>query len=192
MILRHQKYQRKSTHMILRHQKYQRKSTHMIFTLRSSIMHFHPNLTLRDTGNNAKKEFEENQNYVGEESHQEPYHPSTFMKMVKETTRTMSAVNDKRRQVLPSKVIWDGTIDRFEVFRNNAEGHYGQIGAGFLFDSSFQEAYLERVVDCYVDFLDEVPSASQIKKDARALHGTLLSACQSGVGRRILMENRDK
>jgi hypothetical protein len=41
------------------------------------------------------------------------------MKMVKERARTMSAVNDERRQVLPSKVIWDGTIDHFEVFRNN-------------------------------------------------------------------------
>jgi hypothetical protein len=27
----------------------------------------------------------------------------------------MSYINDERRQVLPSKVIWDGTIDRFEV-----------------------------------------------------------------------------
>jgi hypothetical protein len=104
----------------------------------------------------------------------------------------MSAVNDGIRQVIPSKVIWDGIIDRFEVIRNNVEGHYGQIGAGYLFDSSFQEAYLERGVDCYVDFLDEVHSASQIKKDARALYGALLSACQSGVGRTILMENRDK
>jgi hypothetical protein len=43
-----------------------------------------------------------------------------------------------------------------------------------------------------VDFLNEVPSASQIKKDACALYGALLSACQSSVGRRILMENRDK
>jgi hypothetical protein len=56
--------------------------------------------------------------------------------------------NDERRHVLPSKVIWDGTIERFEVFRNNVEGHYGQIGAGYLFDSSFKEAYLERDVDC--------------------------------------------
>jgi hypothetical protein len=46
----------------------------------------------------------------------------------------------ERRQVLASKVIWDGTIDRFEVFTNNGEGHYGQIGAGYLFDSKFQEA----------------------------------------------------
>jgi hypothetical protein len=44
----------------------------------------------------------------------------------------------------------DGTIDHFEVFRNNVEGHYGQIGAGYLFDSSFQDAYLERGVDCTV------------------------------------------
>jgi hypothetical protein len=84
------------------------------FILRTSIMHFYPNLTLKGTGNDAKKEFEENQNYIDdEEFHQESYHPSTFMKMVKERTRTMSALNDERRQVLPSKVIWDGTIDRF-------------------------------------------------------------------------------
>jgi hypothetical protein len=114
------------------------------------------------------------------------------MKMVKERIRTMSAVNDERCQVLPSKFIWDGTIDCFEVFRNNIEGHHGQIGAGYLFDSYIQEAYFERGVDCYVDFLDEVPSASQIKKDNRAWNGALLSACQSGVGRRILMEIRDK
>jgi hypothetical protein len=115
------------------------------------------------------------------------------MKMVKERTRTMSVVNDERSHVLPSKIIRDGTIDRFEVFRNNIEGHYGQIGAGYLFDSIFHEAYyLERGVDCYVDFLDEVPSASQIKKDVRALYGSLIIACQSGVGRRILIENRDK
>jgi hypothetical protein len=112
--------------------------------------------------------------------------------LIKERTQTMSAVNDERRQVLPSKVIWDETIDRFEVFRNNVEGHYGQLVLVIYFYSSFQKAYLERGVDCYVDFLDEVPSASQIEKDARVLYGILLSACQSGVGRRILMENRDK
>jgi hypothetical protein len=29
----------------------------------------------------------------------------------------MSAANDESRQVLPSRVIWDGSIDRFEVSR---------------------------------------------------------------------------
>jgi hypothetical protein len=47
------------------------------------------------------------------------------MNMIKGRTRAMSVVNDERRQVLPSRVIWDGTIDRFELFRNNVEGHYG-------------------------------------------------------------------
>jgi hypothetical protein len=80
--------------------------------------------------NNAKKKFKENQNSIGhEEFHQEPDHPSTFMNMVKERTRTMSAVNDERRQLLASHILWDGTIDRFEVFRNNVEGYYGRIGA---------------------------------------------------------------
>jgi hypothetical protein len=40
--------------------------------------------------NNAKKEFKENQNYVGENFHQEPDYPSTFMRMVKERSQTMS------------------------------------------------------------------------------------------------------
>jgi hypothetical protein len=47
--------------------------------------------------NNAKSEFKENQNYIGdEEFYQEPDHPYTFMKIVMEITRTMSAVNDER------------------------------------------------------------------------------------------------
>jgi hypothetical protein len=59
----------------------------------------------------------------------------------------------------------------------------------YLFDSDFQEAYLEKVEDCYIHFLDEVHLATQIKKDARAMYGALLSACQSGVGHGILIEN---
>jgi hypothetical protein len=85
------------------------------------------------------------------------------MKMVKEKTRTISTANDERRQVLPSKVIWEEAIDHFEVFRNNVEGHYGQIGSGYLFDPSLREAYLEMGVDCYVDFLDEIFSIEKSK-----------------------------
>jgi hypothetical protein len=72
------------------------------------------------------------------------------------------------------------------------DSHYGQSGAGYLFDPDFQAAYLERGPDCFVDFLNEVPSASQIKKDTHALYGALLIPCQGDVGQRILMENRLK
>jgi hypothetical protein len=78
-------------------------------------------------------------------------------------------------------------MECFEVFRKNVECHYEQICTVHLFDSSFQDAYLERDVDCYFDFLDEVHSAPQTKEDACSLYGVLLSSCQSGVGRRILM-----
>jgi hypothetical protein len=88
----------------------------------------------------------------------------------------MSAVNDERQKVVPTKVIWDGTTDSFEVIRNNVEGNFGQIAASYLLDSSSHEAYLERGIDYYFDFLDEVPSASQINKNKHTLYGALLSA----------------
>jgi hypothetical protein len=63
-------------------------------------MHFYPKHDSEGYRNNAKKEFEENQNHIGdEEFHQETDNPRTFMKMVKERTRIISDVNDERRQV---------------------------------------------------------------------------------------------
>jgi hypothetical protein len=46
--------------------------------------------------NNAKKDFENNQDYLDEELHQESDHPSTFMKTIKGRIRAMSAANDTR------------------------------------------------------------------------------------------------
>ena len=114
------------------------------------------------------------------------------MNMIKGRAMARAASNDKRHQVHNPRVIWDGNIDGFEIFRNNLEVHYRQIGTGYLFDPDFQIAYLERGTECYIDFLDEVPSASQIKKDTCALYGVFLGACQGEVGRMILMENRVK
>jgi hypothetical protein len=102
-----------------------------------------------------------------------PDNPSTFMSRIRDKAIGKVATNDERRQVLNPRVTWDGSIDRFEIFRNNVEGHCGQSGAGKLFDPDFQAAYLERGTDCFVDFLDEVPFASQIKKDTHTLYGAL-------------------
>jgi hypothetical protein len=104
--------------------------------------------------NDVKKAYENDPYPLDVDEHQVPDHPSSFMNMIKGRSRAISPANDERRQVLPSRVIWDGRIDRFEVFRNSVEGHYGQIGKGYLFDTSFQNAYLEKGVDCYVDFMD--------------------------------------
>jgi hypothetical protein len=84
---------------------------------------------------------------------------------------------------LHSRDIRDRTRYNFEVFGNSVEGQYGQVGAGYLFDVSFQDACLQKGVDCCIDFLGEV-------WDACALYGELLIACKSDVRCRILMENR--
>jgi hypothetical protein len=83
--------------------------------------------------NDVKKMYEDNPYLLGVDEHQVPDHPSSFMNMTKWRSQAISAANDKRRQVLSSRIIWDGSIDCFEVFRNNVKGHYGHTGAGYLF-----------------------------------------------------------
>jgi hypothetical protein len=153
---------------------------------------FLPNPEFENYRNDVKKRYEYYKNMLDVNEHQMTDHPSTFMKMIKGRVNAMSAENNEISQVLNPRVTWDGSMDRFEVFRNNVEGHYGQIGAEYLFDAEFQTAYFERGTDCYVNFLDEVPSASQIKKDASTMYGALISAYQGGIGSRILIESRNK
>jgi hypothetical protein len=48
--------------------------------------------------------------------HRIPDHLRTFMKMMRGGgTNTLSASNNERCQVLIPRVIWGGSIDRFEV-----------------------------------------------------------------------------
>jgi hypothetical protein len=103
----------------------------------------------------VKKQYKSDQdspNLLSEDLHQMPDNPSTFMSRIRERAIGKIATNDQRRQVLNPRVTWDGSIDRFEIFRNNVEGHYGQSGVGCLFDPDFQAAYRERGTDCFVDF----------------------------------------
>jgi hypothetical protein len=111
----------------------------------------------------AKKKYESNQSSpspLDENLHQMPDNPRLFMPRIREKAIGKMAANEERRQVLNPRVTWDGSIDRFEIFRNNVEDHYEQKAAGYLFDIDFQAAYLERGTVCFDDFLDEVHSTS--------------------------------
>jgi hypothetical protein len=77
----------------------------MTFTLIISIIHFNLNLTLKDIGTMLRRNLKKVR--ISEEFHQDPYHPSTFMKIIKERTQTISASNDESLQFLPSKVFCD-------------------------------------------------------------------------------------
>jgi hypothetical protein len=90
-------------------------------------------------------------------------------------------MKDVKSNILDPRVTWDGSIDRFKVLRHNVEVYHGQSSAVYLFDPNFQAAYWERGSNCFVDILDEVSSASEIKKDTRALNSASLSACQERI-----------
>jgi hypothetical protein len=93
--------------------------------------------------NDVKNPYENDPYPSGLDEHQVPDHPSSCMGMIKGRSHAISTANDERRQVLSSRAIWYGSINRFDAFRNSDEGYYGRIGAGYLFDASFQIVYLE-------------------------------------------------
>ena len=99
---------------------------------------------------------------------------------------------DEKRQVLPARVEWDGSIEEFETFDNKIQGHFGQAGAGYLFNTKFQTAYCKDGSDCFIHFLDEVASASQILKDTRALFGALKAAIKGHAAKKFLHQYEDK
>jgi hypothetical protein len=71
------------------------------------------------------------------------------------------------------------------VFKSNVNVHHGRIGAGFLFDLRFQEAYLERGVDCHAYFPDGVPFVSRFKKAGIHSWCQLVKICQDQKSRKI-------
>ena len=93
---------------------------------------------------------------------------------------------DEKRAVLPARVTFDGAFDKFEEFRPKIRGHFAQTGAVYLFARSFQKAYLKDGTACYINFLNEVHSESQVVKDIKVLYGALLSACHVGVAKATL------
>ena len=76
---------------------------------------FLPKLDFEGYRNDVKKRYEDDQNMLDVDEHQMPDHSRTFTKMIKLRGNEFSAANDERLQVLSPCIIWDGSIDRFEV-----------------------------------------------------------------------------
>ena len=124
-------------------------------------------------------------------SKKQPNTSLNFMRKQHERGSSGDSSKDKVRTTLPARVTWDGSFDTFTACRNKVEGHYGQTGAGYLFDKAFQKCYLRYGVACIKEFQDDVHSTSQIKKDIHALFGALCCACNVGVGQTILLQYMD-
>jgi hypothetical protein len=66
---------------------------------------FMPRQVFEAYRNDVIKTYEDEQYSLGVDEHQMPDHTSTFMKMVKGRSQAISAANDERRQVLPSRAF---------------------------------------------------------------------------------------
>ena len=117
---------------------------------------------------------------------------SGFMTKYGKKYSSKGSSKDEKRTPLPARITWDGSFDSFELFRNQVEGHYGQVGAGYLFDEEFQKCYIKYGAGCVELFQDDVETQSQFKKDNRALYGALLSACHKGSAKTILIDHKPK
>ena len=98
---------------------------------------------------------------------------------------------DEKRQALPSRHTWDGNMDNFREFQKQVEGFHCQVVAGYLFLKEFQKRYKKDGSACWIYFMDDVASESQVNRDIKALYGALLSACKVGVGSSILAKHSE-
>ena len=101
--------------------------------------------------------------------------------------RIPSEQKDVTQATLPSRHTWNKKMDTFPKFCTKMRGHYGQLGAGYLFLKDFQARYLADGNRCWIYFQDEVASESQVKKDIRSLYSALESACKVDVGQDIFL-----
>ena len=103
------------------------------------------------------------------------------------TRRLPPEEKDKTRQPLPARYVWDGRMGKFPEFQSQVEGHYGQVGAGYMFLEKFQNRYLNDGTKCWIYFTERVHSESQVAKDIDALYGALMTSCYQGVGKDIIL-----
>ena len=108
-----------------------------------------------------------------------------FMENINRYTSTKLDSKSEKQTPLPPRYTWDGDMDKFKDFHNQLEGHYQQVGAGYLFRSDFQRAYLLEGPEYYSHFSDFVRSKAQMITDIAALYGALKAACKRGVGKSI-------
>ena len=60
--------------------------------------------------NEMRQQYEGGQYDLTEADFQEADNPSTFMKIIKAITHAASIFKDEKRQDLPSRIIWDGSL----------------------------------------------------------------------------------
>jgi len=123
----------------------------------------------------------------GEERYKEDRQWEALRSWEYPTSRGIPSPREEKRTPLPARYTWNGDLATFDEFQEQVEGHYGQVGAGYLFMEDFQERYMLNGISCWIDFKSFVSSEQQAKRDICALYGALRSACKNGIGKSMLV-----
>ena len=103
--------------------------------------------------------------------------------------RTPNKDEGIKRQPLPQRIKFSEKLEDFEVYKALFEGHFIQTGMSYLFQTSFQEAYLTFGKECINYIRDPlIPSQDMLLKDIRVLYGALKQSCTNGAGKVILLK----
>ena len=98
--------------------------------------------------------------------------------------------------MFPSKITWNGTIEKFPVYKDAIEGFYAQEHVSYLFNQEFQELYMKHGDSVMQHFLDseyEDLTIQSIKETSQHLYGTLQMSCRtSNTAKRFLRSNKPK
>ena len=95
----------------------------------------------------------------------------------------------EKRTPLPARIVWTGALGGFENFRNKVEGHYAQIGAGYLFDEEIQAKFLEKGYEAILEFQEEGIPVTQFKKDVGLSILTVLVLRSAVSASLVLLQN---
>jgi hypothetical protein len=102
---------------------------------------------------------------LDENLHQLPDNPSTFMSRIKQKAIGKIAANDEDAKYSTQESPGTEVL----TFLRSLGKMWRVIAERVVLDPDFQTAYMERMTNCFIDTLDKVHSASQIKKDPREL-----------------------
>ena len=98
-------------HFIPSHQGYQGNLIQPPFTRNHAFL---PESNFEECRREVKQKYEEIQSYVVKDDIDSP---SSFMNIIRARTDAALSTKSEKRQVLPSRVIWNGNLDHFEEFR---------------------------------------------------------------------------
>ena len=128
---------------------------------------------------------------IAESDPEEYIHPN-YWKNINTIQRIARAEQPVKRQALSNKVVWQDDLSKLKNFKKIVMGHFCQVGMGYIFNSRFQELYLEHGLNV-VDYWDEMPiTRAKLRCELESLYGAMETSLRGNMGQKQLMQYEDE